>query len=331
MTDRLFADGGPEGRNVDARAFEQRLSNGLADTLGWKVVASSVDTWLPPTRRSQGLDGLWATANPRTGRGDGWVIEAKRHGDPARLTAKLLGEEIQTLRDKIVKLRDQPRRFLEDPQIARHIQDLPGGLLFHHCRGFPRAKVRSLLADASLRGRSQGPRPVRVLMIGADDLNALGVAVGRYGAPSEFWWPTSSHADAAWSPVCPPEQLAAGLLFYRTEAHGTVLLLRDELERRDVEAICDLAWRFGQDIDVVACAALRPERARLLSHAWDDARRVAAQRDRGRLPDRIDALEVSTDSMAGFEGAWTTSGSIDCCCGDTTLAGRLQPVAAGHC
>lgn len=323
MTDPLFADSGPEGRNADAREFEGRLVNGFAKTVRWGLITSSADTWLPPTRRSQGLDAICAVPNARAGRGDGWVLEAKRHGDASRYTHALLTEEVQRLRDKVVSLQGQPQRFLRDPQIAPHIQEMAGGILFHHCRDFPRERVRTLLGDLTLHGRAHGPRPVRVLLIGPDDLNSLGEAICRYGSPIEFWWPAGADAVAAWAPACPPEQLAAGVVFFRTAQHGTVLLIREELERRDLEAVSDLVWRFGHDVDVVACASLQPEKLKILAGAWREVRNAASRRDSGRLPERIDALEISMDTMASFDRAWTPEGPAHA--GAATRRSRRQP------
>src|SRR4051794_34045710 len=85
MSGDLFATDGPEGRNTHSRAFEQR-TNLMAAELGITVVEANVDTLLGDTARSQGLDAIWAVRNPRTGRGDGWVVDDKRHDSHKRYT-----------------------------------------------------------------------------------------------------------------------------------------------------------------------------------------------------------------------------------------------------
>jgi hypothetical protein len=307
MTDTLFHEGGPEGRNIDARAFEHRIHS-FAQTVRWDVVAHGTDCYLPPARRSRGLDGVYAFANPRTGTSDGWVVEAKRHSGPERYSRELLRVEIQTLREKVGHLDARRQQFYGDPHIAQHVGRLAGGLLFHHCRGFRAADVRQRLAELSLQGNQTGKLPPRVLLIGPDTLNGFAEAVCRYGAPIEYWWPTTAESSSLWSAICPPEQLACGLLIFRTAEHGIVLFLRDTIGRRDVDAVGELVWRFGGNIDVVACATLRSEEARLLSDPWA---RLARQRSRshsGQLPASIDALAVTTDSMGLFERAWSEEG-----------------------
>jgi hypothetical protein len=42
--------------------------------------------------------------NPRTGRGEGWLGEGKRHDGPRRYTTAMLSGELHRLREKIAKL-----------------------------------------------------------------------------------------------------------------------------------------------------------------------------------------------------------------------------------
>lgn len=307
MTGGLFAEGGPEGRNTDSRDFEDRL-NLMAPDLGYTVLEVNVDTLLGESARSQGLDAIWAYLNPRTGRRDAWLIEAKRHDSARRYTPALMTEETQTLRVKVGRLANQRRRFFEDPDIAKHVDDLRGGLLFHRTPGYDPDKASRALGDIVTARTELGPQPPRVLFGGPDLLNGLAETFDRFGAPRRFWWPPTRRHDGMWSPACPPEQLAAGLVFYENEDGSKILMVRDELTRHDPAAIRTLAWRAGYNLDVVAFTHGTATQRRLMGEAWQREVAVTADLDHGRLPARAEALDLGHETMSAFERRWDPAG-----------------------
>jgi hypothetical protein len=303
MTGDLFAASGPEGRNEDSDDFERRL-NLVAAELGYTVVEVNIDTLVGETARSQGLDSIWAYRNPRTGRGDGWLAEAKRHDGPGRYTPAAMTNEIQLLRDKVRRLGNQRQRFFDDPEIAQHIEVLRGGILAHRTPGYNPEKTERVLADVQTIRNEIGSEPVRVPFWGPDSLNGLAEAFDRFGDPAQFWWPITRRHDGIWARPCPPEQIAAGLVLYRTHDNHRVLVVRDRLSRHDPGAIKELAWRMGENLHVVAFTHGTIEERRLASAGWHRAYQGSRELDKGRLPERTEVLGLGHDSLGAFERRW---------------------------
>lgn len=301
--DSAFAQSGPEGRNEDSDDFERRLGL-VAPELGYVVVDVNVDTVIGDSARSQGLDAIWAYRNPRTGRGDGWLAEAKRHDGPRRYTEAGLTREIQVLRDKVRRLGNQRQRFFGDPEVAGHVDLLRGGILVHRTPSYDPQKAERVLGDVQTVRNEIGPEPVRVAFWGPDSLNGLAEAFDRFGSPAQFWWPATRRHEGVWARSCPPEQIAAGLVLYRTHDKRRVLVLRDALSRHEPEAIRELAWRMGENLDIVAFTHGTSEQRRLASAGWRRAHAATQQLDKGRLPDRVDVLGLGHDSLAPFERRW---------------------------
>ncbi|MDA0182786.1 hypothetical protein OJ997_20915 [Solirubrobacter phytolaccae] len=306
MNDDLFAEGGPEGRNADADDFERRLRP-MADDLGYTVVDVNFDTLVGDTARSQGMDALWAFHNPVHGRAQGWLTEAKRHSGPSRYTPQAIASEVQTLRDKLRRLGNQRQRFFGDAEIAQHIEELSGGILIHRTPRYDPDKAARIFSGIETQRNESGPAPVRVAYWGPDSLNGLGEAFSRFGTPSQFWWPATRRNDGVWARPCPPEQVAAGLVLYRSEEGRVVLVVRDALSRHEPAAIRELARRTGESFDVVAYTHGTTEERRLASEGWARAHEQTSQLARGRLPERVDVLSVGHETLGPFERRWDES------------------------
>lgn len=306
MSEELFAVGGPEGRNADAREFELGMGL-LAPDLGYTLLEVNVDTLIGSGARSQGIDAIWSAPNPHTGRGDGWLVESKRHDGAGRFTEKLMTTEIQCLRDKVGRLGNQRRRFFEDPEISPHVQDLRGGVIAHRTPGFDPARASRVLGAIQTARNEVGSSPTQILFLGPDALNAVAACFERYGPADEFWWPPTLERDGVWHSACPLAQLAAGLLLYRTTARRTVLVVRDELSRHDPAAVRELAWRMGENLDTVVFSHATKQQRRIVSSAWARAHEQTAELERGRLPAKVEAIDIGHATMSPFEARWDCS------------------------
>jgi hypothetical protein len=321
VSDDLFAVTGPEGRNADAREFELDMAL-VARDLGYTVLEVNVDTLIGAGARSQGIDAIWACPNPHTGRGDGWLIESKRHDGAGRFTEKLVTEEVQRLRDKVGRLVNQRRRFFEDPEIRQHVQDLCGGLIAHHTPGFDPDRASRVLGAVQTARNEVGSRPAQILFIGPDTLNAVAACFERYGPPDAFWWPPTLERDGAWHSSCPLAQLAVGLFLYRTTAGQTVLLIRDRLSRHDPAALRELAWRMGQNLDRVVFSHATKQECRIVSSAWARVHEQTSGLEKGQLPRKVEAMDIGHATMSSFESRW------DCTADRRTTAPAAHPTAA---
>ena len=306
MTDSLFSDTGPEGRNRDSAAFESQLG-ALARDLGWRVIDCNVDLYLgDDEKNAAGVDLVVAMRNPQTRRDDGWLVEGKRHDGPGRYTATLLANEVQRLRQKVSGLAGR-KRFTEHERVRPFVERLAGGVLVHHCtKDYDPARASAALDDMTLHTFELGVDPLRIAYLGPDTLNGLAEAFDAL-APAQFLWPTTTRHDSAWAPCCPPEALAAGMIAYRTAdpGAGTVLWLRDTLEHADIPALDRLCRLWGLDVNTVMCTELPQERLARLRRAWEET--AAASRKNpapGSLPDDVRALELSHANMREFNKRW---------------------------
>lgn len=304
MADDLFADTGPEGRNRDSQKFERQLRR-LSDTLGWKVLDCNVDVWLSDDQKdAAGVDLIIAYRDPQhSHQNDGWLLEGKRHDGPGRYTSKQIGDEVQRLRKKVASL-DGKKRFTEHERVRPHVDRLVGGVLAHYSADYDAAKARNALEGMTLSGHSFGVDPLRIAYLGPDTLNGLAEAFDLTGDPNEFLWPVSMNAEQKWSPVCPPDQLAAGLLAWRTGTQ-TVMWLRDTLEHADIPALERIARVWGISFDLVVVTELTQEKLARLRATWEEVA-SDSQKDQGpgQLPKEIRALELTNANMREFNKRW---------------------------
>lgn len=308
MSDALFAESGPEGRNRDSREFESQL-RAMCETLGWQVLDCNVDLFLNEDERdAAGVDLIIAFRDPqRSHRNLGWFMEGKRHDGPGRYSSALMTAEIQRLREKISALSGR-RRFTEHERIRPHIDDLIGGVLVHHSSNYEPVRTRHALEGMGLHKFEMGTEPLRIAYLGPDTLNGLAEAFDGTGDPDKYLWPVTASRDQKWSPVCPPAQLAAGLLAYRTADRKTVLWLRDSLEHADIPALARLTRVWGLSVDTVVVTECSQETLSRLRSYWEEvARDTGKDEGPGRLPEDVRALDLSNANMREFTKRWPVS------------------------
>jgi hypothetical protein len=305
MPDELFDILGPEGRNEEAQAFEDQLvATGTA--LGWKCVCRNIDIFIKGGKTpSRGVDVLWAIRNPRDELVEGWVAEAKRKKDGSTFSPSDVRGDVQTLRGKVAKF--DTERFFDHPQIRRSgIGRLLGGVLALSSDGFDETRTYGGLEEIEFTHRDEGTQPTQVLFLGPSTLNGLGDAIRQYGMPRRYFWPpTMRHLEGVWAPACPPQQLAAGLLAYRTDTGKTVLWVRDTLSHNDVEAFRVIAGTWRIQFTDVAFTALTAAEWRITREAWTHmVDRLEVTGGRGRLPRTVHPLQTSNESMKEYDAVW---------------------------
>jgi hypothetical protein len=305
MTDNLLSQSGPEGRNQDAAAFEDQLA-AMGRDLGWDLVFRNIDFQLARTHAqaaTRGVDVLWSVADPRDGKNYGWLEEAKRHDGMGRYSQQSVHEEVHTLASKVTRAANL-QAFREHRETKSRRLQLIGGMLAHRTPAFDPATMATRLQDLQLAGKQGGVSPVRVVFYGPDTLNALAEALDRHGKPQSFCWPPTLKASAAWGPACPPEQLALGMLAWKTAEGQTVLWLRQDLQHQDLDAIAEVAYAWGIDPDHVLFSELTQEQWRLVADGWRELARVTRGRPTGRLPDAAAALDVTLARLNCFDKVW---------------------------
>jgi hypothetical protein len=304
MSDDLLHDGGPESRNKRAEAFENQLVL-MGETLGWKPVFRNVDFIVRPRTQSpsRGVDVLWSFRNPQTGEKEGWLEEGKCHETPA---PSKVGEEIQTLHDKISRLRGT-ETFTEHPEIRRHVKRLAGGLVVHRSNDYDREAMQAALLALELQNKERTIAPTQIHVIGSDMLEAVADVFLKCGMPAKFFWPPSDRSSHAWARACPPGQLTVGMLAYRSEAGDCVFWLHDTIHHDDIPAMSQIANTWGLDFDQIACSLLTREHHRLIRDAWREAAEDAAERRRGHLPDTVEARDLGVSRLNRFDELWPSA------------------------
>lgn len=307
MADDLLSSTGPEGRNQDAAVFEEQLV-AMGRDLGWHPVFRNIDFYLESKGQgpARGIDVLWAVRNARDGKQYGWVQEAKRHDGMGRYSVEAVRQEVQTLAGKVSRLQSL-ERFRKHREISRRRLELVGGILTHKTPGFQPETMAARLQNLQLVGKQGGIRPVRVLFYGPDTLNSLAEGFDRHGKPASFYWPPSLAANGAWGDACPPEQLAAGMLAWRSGDGKTVLWLRQDLHHDDLDALAEIAFHWDIDPDHVLFSYLTPEQMRLIGQSWQELAQETGDRKVGRLPDRPEALDITLERTNRFDKVWAAA------------------------
>jgi hypothetical protein len=305
MTDELFDTLGPEGRNEEAEAFEDQLV-ATGATLGWNCVCRNIDIFIKDGKTpSRGVDVLWAIRNPRDEIVEGWVGEAKRKKDGSTFSPSDIRGDVKTLREKVAKF--DTHRFFDHPQIRRSgISRVLGGVLGLSSDGFDEARTYNGLEEIEFTHRDEGLQPTQVLFLGPSTLNGLADAIRQFGAPKRYLWPpTMRHLEGVWSAACPPQQLAAGLLAYKSDGEKTVLWVRDTLSHNDIEAFSVIASSWRTKFTDVAFTALRPSEWRITKDAWGNmAERLEGAGGRGPLPRIVQHLQTSNETMKEYDAVW---------------------------
>jgi hypothetical protein len=301
MTD-LFDPNGPESRNLAAEAFEDQCV-AMGPTLGWRFVCRNVDVVLKEGQPSRGIDILWSVPNAWDGKGDGWLLEAKRKKDQRRYSETELREEVQSLRDRVAGLRDSTRFYADETIRRGDVDRLVGGLLAHRNEDFNEEKVRRTFRGFDFVRNEEKGDPTRVLFFGPKTLIGIADVFNHHGRPARFLWPPSYRRLKRWTRSCSPDQLAAGLVAYRNEEGDNVLWVRGGLDKRAMPGFADLVYTWSEKFKVVAFTELNEDGRRF---AADDWRRVAATanaRTVGRLPVEIAALDCQL-TMKEFDQLW---------------------------
>lgn len=301
----IFDPLGPESRNVLAEDFEEQLVS-MGRELGWVEVARNVDVILKPGQPSRGIDVLWAIDNPWTARTEGWVGEAKRRKNKTKYTPGEVQKELQTLRDKVGGLRDNPR-FYDDPTVKRaRIKELLGGIIAYRSEDFDLQKLRTILRDMDFERREEDARPTRIAFLSPIALEGLADCFNAVGHPRQFLWLPSAQRTAHWTKVCPPHQLGLGLIAYRTDEDKPrkVIWVRGDLDERDIEGWRQLVFDWGESFDVIAFTDMTEDARKRIATSWDKvAQETHRTRPKGRLPLQIVALHTQ-DGMKQFDRSW---------------------------
>lgn len=197
-------------------------------------------------------------------------------------------------------------RFYNHAHIRRvGISRLVGGIIALSSDGFDEERNYAALEDIELSHNEEGAQPTQVLFLGPSTLNGLADAIRQIDKPASFYWPPTTKYDGSWARQCPPQQLAAGLLAFKTEHKKKVLWARDTLMHNEVEAYVEIARAWGISFDVVAFTALAPEGWRITQDGWTHAvERLNAVAGDARLPERALALHTSNESMKEYDTVW---------------------------
>lgn len=300
----IFDPLGPESRNVLAEDFEEQLVS-MGRDLGWVEVARNVDVILKPGQPSRGIDVLWAIDNPWTDRIEGWVGEAKRRKDKSKYTPGEVQKEIQTLRDKVGGLRDNPR-FYNDPTVkATKIKELLGGIIAYRSEDFDLSKLRTTLRDMDFERREEDARPTRISFLSPVALEGLADCFNAVAPPRQFLWFPSAKHKAHWTKVCPPHQLGLGLIAYRTDEDKSrkVIWVRGSLEERDIEGWNQLVFDWGENFDAIAFTDMTEDVRKRMAPKWQRVAEETLKRPKGRLPLHLVALHTQ-DGMKQFDRSW---------------------------
>jgi len=282
--------------------FEDQLVT-MGPTLGWDFVCRNVDVAVKAGEPSRGLDVLWCVRNAWDGKGDGWLMEGKRKKDQRRYTPAELHEEIQSLHDRVAGLRDSSRFYADDTIRRGGIDRLVGGLLAHRNEDFDEDKVRRHFREFDFVRNEEKGDPTRVLFLGPKTLIGIADVFNHLGGPKKFLWPPTYRRPKRWAASCPPDQLAAGLVAYKSDANETVLWVRAGLAKRDMSGFADLVYAWNERFTRVAFTELNEDRRRFLAEAWRRVARSANVRPLGRLPLEVDALD-SQPTMKEFDQLW---------------------------
>lgn len=302
MSDLGIDPTGPEANNARAAAFENQLV-GIGQTLGWQLVCRNIDFFIKHNggAHGRGVDVLWAIPNPRTGRREGLVGEAKVHGKQADLST--LQQELQTLHDKIHGFSGQAG-FWKNARIAGAIDELRWGLLSHRTMDYDDQKARHHLLNVELKDRQRGPNAPAVFFAGPETLEAFADGCALTGRPISFYWPPTAEGDGEWQKACPPVQLATGILAYKLETGSNVLWLRDTLTDKDPDALAEIAHAWRINFETVIASRLTREIWRTVAGGWEQTAQRTRSRKSGHLPKAVEARNLGHSRLNRFDEQW---------------------------
>jgi hypothetical protein len=298
-----FHELGREANNALACLFEDQLA-AMCDSLGWKVICRNIDAFVHHQGQSQsrGYDILAVVPDPQQARREGYVLEGKRHEQPAYGPAI---REVQVLHDKVARL-SNTEAFWANPAIRKQLDaPLLHGILCHRTIGFAPAKAQARRENADLQRRKLGaPVPV-IQFLGPDMLEALAHLTREY-QPKRWLWPPMRRRDARWSAVCSPWTLIGGMAAFRGSDHKPRLWLHDALDHGDAELLAQVLADWGVNPVELVCTRLRLETWRLVKDDWMRVVEQTNERAKGKLPATVRALQLS-ERLTTFDHTWASA------------------------
>jgi hypothetical protein len=79
------------------------------------------------------------------------------------------------------------------------------------------------------------------------------------------------------------------------------------LSHLDAEAYAEIGWRYELSFDRVVCSYLTDDVWQTLRDSWRHVADLHRDRPFGRLPDRVDARDLSCARMTSFDDLWPHS------------------------
>ncbi len=287
---------GPEANNQRAEEFEDQVV-AFAATLGWEACCRNIDLFNTTGDQSKGVDVLLAFDDPQLGERHGIIGEAKiRHplkGSAIRAEVGVLAKKLATLGPVVHKL-----------TIGNDIVSTRVGLLVYDAAPFSAASVSEGLSALQQQGLSRAQWPREVLVLGPDTLVGFSDVVGR-AQPDQYYWPPFEQQTGRWSRCAPPQQIAAGMLAYRSRDGTITLWLRDPLDHDDdFDALTMIAWEWRINVDRIVCSSVDRDRWRTVGDRWRADADRASKRDVGKVPDAIEPRALSFTSLTPFVDRW---------------------------
>lgn len=286
---------GPEANNRRAREFEDQVIR-FAAALGWEARCRNVDMYHSSGEQSAGVDVLLAFDDPQLGSRQGIIGEAKiRH--PLRPGAAR--DEVAKLARKLAKLGPVVPKL----DLAEDLLVTRTGLLVYDAAPYDPLRQSEGLSAIQQDGLSRSNWPREVLVLGPDTL--IGLADCLEAEPStRFFWPPFDQRPGAWAASAPPQQVAAGMLAFRSGRKVT-LWLRDEFDHdEDFTALSTIAWEWRINIDRIVCSSVKQERYMAVVDRWRRQAEQAGRREVGNLPESIQARGLSFGSLTIFSDRW---------------------------
>lgn len=290
---------GPEANNQRAEVFEDQVV-AFAAALGWETRCRNIDLYSRDGGQSKGVDVLLAFDDAQLGERHGMIGEAKiRHplkGASARAEVATLAKKVATLGPVVHKL-----------SIANDLTATRTGLLVYDADPYDPQQLSEALSALQLEGLTRAHWPREVLVLAPDTLVGFADTAAR-AEPSEFYWPPFDQQAGCWGHSAPPQQLAAGMLAYRS-ADGTVTFwLRDRLDHDDdFAALTTIAWEWRINVDRIVCSSVDADRWRTVADRWRADATRANKRDAGKVPDTIQPRALSFASLTPFVDRWGTA------------------------
>lgn len=188
--------------------------------------------------------------------------------------------------------------------IANDLTATRTGLLVYDAQPFSPQKLSEALSALQVVGLTRAQWPREVLVIAPDTLVGFADAVAR-AQPIEYYWPPFDQRAGCWSRCAPPQQLAAGMLAYRSAEGAVTLWLRDPLDHdEDFAALTTIAWDWRINVDRIICSSVDGDRWRTMTDRWRNDAARANKREPGKVPESIEPRALSFASLTPFADRW---------------------------